>query len=214
VTKVRIVENNPVLRLGMDALLREAGGFSIVDRAAGPDQPDQPDQAAEVLLFGLAEAAGVREIERLAERSGVVVLTALESPSVLVRALAAGAHGLLVYGCFDAADLAGAVRAAARGQAFLSPPAATAVVEWLHSRSPSGQGRLRDPGHELTPREAEIMELVAQGHGNRTIAARLFISEKTVKNHIHHIYRRLKADNRQHAVARWRDIRDFRLHRS
>lgn len=196
-TRVRIVEDDPVLRLGVEALLREAGGFSVV---AGD---------AEALVFGLAAAAGVREIERLARQGAVVVLTSLESPSVLVGALAAGAYGMLRHGCFDAADLAGAIRAATRGRAFLSPPVATALVEWLHFRSSAGPGRLRSLEHELTPREAEIMELIAQGQDNRTIAARLFISEKTVKNHVHHIYRRLKADNRQHAVARWRSISAF-----
>ncbi|WP_157963612.1 response regulator transcription factor [Actinocorallia populi] len=201
-TRVRIIESDPVLRLGVAALLREAGDVRVV---AGD---------AEVLVYGLAGAAGVREVERLARQGAVVALTSLESPSLLVGALAAGARGLLRHGCFDAADLAGAVRAAARGQAFLSPPVATALVEWLHSRAPAGagragSGRLRALEHGLTPREAEIMELVAQGRDNRNIAARLFISEKTVKNHIHHIYRRLKADNRQHAIAKWCDIGAF-----
>lgn len=192
-TRVSVVERNPVLRRGMAALLQEAPGIRMVD--------DDP----EVVVVGVTEPAQTRELTKFAGVR-VVVLTALERPSEYVALLSAGALGCLVYGHFDAAELAAAITAAARGQAFLSPPVMTALVGWLQAGTTSTPKRTRDFAHELTPREAEIMELVAGGLSNRGIAARLFISEKTVKNHVHQIYRRLKADGREHAVRRWQEI--------
>ena len=82
---------------------------------------------------------------------------------------------------------------------ILQGPVINALVDTLH-------GSLRTARPGLTRREIEIMELVASGLGNRAIAARLVISEKTVKNHIHSIYRRLRANGRAHAIARWREL--------
>lgn len=192
-----MVERNPVLLLGINSLLREMPDMRIVT------------EGQDVAIFGLADAAGVGEVERLARIGKVIVLTAIDSPVILVNAIAAGAHGCLIYGHFDAKELAVAIDAAVRGQACLSQPAVSALVGWLHGSHRSGPKRSRGYVHELTPREAEIMELIAQGYSNRRIAAQLFISEKTVKNHVHQIYRRLRADGREHAVVRWRDINDF-----
>ncbi|MEO7617203.1 MAG: response regulator transcription factor [Streptosporangiaceae bacterium] len=204
-TRVLVVEQNPILRLGINQLLEGTPRVRLIEAAETGLVAGIEAHAPDVVLLGMAEAMAVRELERLdAGLTRVVVLTAIDNPAVLVRALAAGAHGCLVYGHFDRPELGAAVEAVARGGSFLSPPVMTAVVAWLHS------GRQGRNANELTPREAEIMELISQGCSNRRIAAYLFISEKTVKNHVHQIYRRLKADNRDHAVARWRDLNEFR----
>ncbi|ROO89894.1 DNA-binding NarL/FixJ family response regulator [Actinocorallia herbida] len=211
---VRVVERNPVLELGVAALLRGAAGIELVaDRAARPvregggeekgDGEEEEGEAA-VVVVGLEGPRGLAEVERLAAVHKVVVLAPEESPALLVRALRAGAHAVLAHGHFGAAELAEAVAAAAQSRGYLSPPVATALVDWLHGGSPEAPGRTRGFGHSLTPREAEVMELIARGWSNRRIASELYISEKTVKNHVHQIYRRLKADDREHAVARWR----------
>ncbi|WP_460306611.1 LuxR C-terminal-related transcriptional regulator [Actinocorallia aurea] len=189
---VQVVERNPVLRLGVAALLRDAPGIEVVEEGAA------------VAVAGIDGPRGIAEVERLSAAHKVVVLAPEDSPALLVRALRAGAHAVLAHGHFGAAELAEAVAAAARSHGYLSPPVATALVEWLHGGSPEAPGRTRGFGHSLTPREAEVMELIARGWTNRKIANELYISEKTVKNHVHQIYRRLKADDREHAVARWR----------
>jgi DNA-binding CsgD family transcriptional regulator len=87
----------------------------------------------------------------------------------------------------------------------LSPPVVTALVAWLHNGGGSAARQSRqDP--RLTTREIEIMELISAGLNNRRIADRLVISEKTVKNHVHSIYKRLGATGRDHAVERWRKL--------
>jgi DNA-binding NarL/FixJ family response regulator len=205
-TRVLVVEQNLIMRLGIHQLLEGTPGVQVIETAATGLATGIEAHAPGVVLLGLAEARAVRELERIeSAMTRVVVLTAIDNPAVLVRALAAGAHGCLVYGHFGRPELVSAIEAAVRGESYLSPPAATAVVAWLHS---GRQGRSAD---ELTPREAEIMELIFQGYSNRRIAAYLFISEKTVKNHVHQIYRRLKADNRDHAMSRWRDLNEFRV---
>ncbi|WP_460366831.1 LuxR C-terminal-related transcriptional regulator [Actinocorallia lasiicapitis] len=166
---------------------------------------DRPD----VVVLGVADHAAFREIEERRLTGRIVVLTAMESPALYVKALSAGAFACLVYGHFGANELAAAIKAAAIGQAYLSPPVVTALVGWLHGTASARPNRTRSFDHDLTPREAEIMALIADGYSNRRIAAHLFISEKTVKNHVHQIYRRLKADSRDHAIQRWRDINEF-----
>ncbi|MCD0451294.1 response regulator transcription factor [Actinocorallia sp. API 0066] len=192
VVRVQVRERDAVLELGVGALLRDVEGIELV--------ADAPD----VVVAGAAGTEGVREVERLAAAHRVVALTSEDSPALLVGTVRAGAHAVLAHGCFGAAELAAAVRAAARGEGYLSPPVVTALVGWLHGGSPESPGRSRGFGHSLTPRETEVMELMARGWSNRRIASELYISEKTVKNHVHQIYRRLKADDREHAVARWR----------
>jgi two-component system nitrate/nitrite response regulator NarL len=207
-TRVLVVEQNLIMRLGIHQLLEGTPAVRLIEATVSGLRTGIEAHAPDVVLLGLAEATAVRELERV--ESGltrILVLTAIDNPAVLVRALAAGAHGCLVYGHFGRPELVSAIEAVVRGESYLSPPVATAVVAWLHS---GRQGRSAD---ELTPREAEIMELISQGYSNRRIAAYLFISEKTVKNHVHQIYRRLKADNRDHAVARWRDLSEFRMKR-
>ncbi|MGH3239488.1 MAG: LuxR C-terminal-related transcriptional regulator, partial [Spirillospora sp.] len=140
-------------------------------------------------------------IGRLA-RSGarVVAVTAEQDPLVLVQAVAAGAHGCLVYGHFEPHGLADVLVTAVRGESTLSRPVVTALVRWIHDVG----GPRTDPG--LTAREAEILELIAAGLTNREIARRLVITEKTVKNHAHQIYKRLGAVDREHATARWLEL--------
>jgi len=186
VPKVLIDERNPVLRMGLEALLGAVPGLDVVG------VPGEPD----VVVLGAAEPP-LEEIAELAGGPRVVVLTSADDPRVLARTIEAGAHSCLVHGHFEPADLITVVLDAVRGASHLSPPVVTALVQHLHGARAGRSG--------LTQREAEIMELVAAGLGNRAIAARLFISEKTVKNHVHSIYRRLRADGRAHAVARWRE---------
>jgi DNA-binding NarL/FixJ family response regulator len=182
--------------MGLEALLGAVADVDVV--RADPDV---------IVLGAVAPLGRIAEFRRAAVGWGhgdkgaprIVVVTSADDPRVLVRAIEAGAHSCLVYGHFQPAELVAVIRDAARGTFRLSPPVVNALVERLH-------GSLRTARPGLTQREVEIMELVAAGLANRAIASRLVISEKTVKNHIHSIYRRLRADGRAHAIARWREL--------
>jgi two-component system, NarL family, nitrate/nitrite response regulator NarL len=132
-----------------------------------------------------------------------IVLTATAEPAALLRALTAGANSCIMHGHFEPHELADLVVATARGECVLSPPVVNALVGWLN-----GGGGTQHPEHRrgLTAREMEIMELISMGLNNRCIAGRLAISEKTVKNHVHSIYKRLGANGRDHAVECWREL--------
>lgn len=205
--RVLIVSDNPVSRIGFASLLEAVphvvvAGGAPVDRAPAAVRDHGPHV---VLLDASPPHPGtVGRLARAGPGVRIVVATATQDPHVLVRVLAAGAHGCLTYGHFEPAELADVLVAAGRGQSSLSPPVVTALVRWLHDGTRRPQVR-PDPG--LTAREAEILDLIAAGLTNRQIARRLVIAEKTVKNHAHQIYKRLGAAGREHAIARWRELR-------
>jgi DNA-binding NarL/FixJ family response regulator len=126
---------------------------------------------------------------------------------MVVGAIRAGAHGYLVHGRFDPDELARSVRDLAAGQQVLSPAVAPVVFDALRRAVPSpAQGRPEHGPESLTEREREVMGLIARGRANRAIAEQLYISEKTVKNHIRNIYEKLAVGSRAEATARWLGI--------
>jgi DNA-binding NarL/FixJ family response regulator len=120
----------------------------------------------------------------------VLVLTTYDTDADVVAAIEAGATGYMLKDA-PPTELFRAVRAAAAGTSMLSPAIATRVL-----------GQMRRPGPDpLSQRELEVLGLVAQGQSNRDAAARLFISEATVKTHLIHIYDKLGVNDRAAAVA-------------
>jgi DNA-binding NarL/FixJ family response regulator len=203
IAKVLIDDENPVLRIGFEALLNSVPEIEIIPSGRLSRLECVHRYAPDVIVLGapVPPVEGILELTRIRPASHVVIVTSADDPRLLVGAIEAGAHSCVVYGHFEPHDLVRIILDAARGESYLSPPAMTALVRRLHG---AGAAESRRPG--LTRREAEIMELIVAGLTNRAIADRLFISEKTVKNHVHNIYKRLKAGGRDHAVARWRDL--------
>ena len=136
---------------------------------------------------------GVAAIEELAKHgvaARVPVLTTYDTDSYVLPAVEAGATGYLLKDA-PSGELLRAVRAAAHGESVLAPTVAARLLS-----------RVRSPGQEpLSQRELEVLELVAAGSTNREAAARLFISEATVKSHLIHIYGKLGVGDRAAAVA-------------
>jgi DNA-binding NarL/FixJ family response regulator len=207
--KVLVIDDNPVLGLGVFSLLTENPEIELLNeplnfhpnaQAIGRYQPD-------VIVFGTSPPSidHIRVLAGNAFGARLTVLTSTTDPVALVRVLAAGAHSCVVHGHFEPPALSRTVLATARGESVLSAPVVTALVSWLHSGGGAARERPRqDP--RLTTREIEIMELICAGLNNRRIADRLVISEKTVKNHVHSIYKRLGATGRDHAVDCWRKL--------
>ncbi|MCK2213672.1 response regulator transcription factor [Actinomadura sp. ATCC 31491] len=171
---------------GFEVLGEAADGAQAVDLARVLD----PD----VILMDLRMPGtdGVTAIKRLAElglRARVLVLTTYDTDRDVLPAVEAGATGYLLKDT-GRDELVRAVRTAARGEAVLSPSVATRLL-----------GQVRTPADPLSARELEILRLIADGATNREAAARLFISEATVKSHVLHIYAKLGVNDRAAAVA-------------
>jgi DNA-binding NarL/FixJ family response regulator len=195
--RLLIVDDHPVVRDGLSGMFSGDDGFEVIGEAANGAQAVTMACALEpdVILMDLRmpEMDGVAAIAELARRkvaARVLVLTTYDTDSDVVRAVEAGATGYLLKDS-PREDLLRAVRAAARGEAALSPSVATRLL-----------GQVRAPAQEpLSQREFEVLELVARGATNREAAAKLFISEATVKTHLLHIYAKLGVSDRAAAVA-------------
>jgi len=195
--RLLIADDHPVVRDGLSGMFSGDDGFEVIGQAANGAQAVTLACALEpdVILMDLRmpEMDGVAAIAELARRkvaARVLVLTTYDTDSDVVRAVEAGATGYLLKDS-PREDLLRAVRAAARGEAALSPSVATRLL-----------GQVRAPAQEpLSQREFEVLELVARGATNREAAAKLFISEATVKTHLLHIYAKLGVSDRAAAVA-------------
>jgi DNA-binding NarL/FixJ family response regulator len=195
--RLLIVDDHPVVRDGLRGILETSPEFEVVGEAGDGAEAViravalQPD----VVLMDLRMPGtdGVSAIRRLAERgvtARVLVLTTYDTDSDVIPAIEAGATGYLLKDC-PRSELIRAVQAAARGEAALSPAVATRLL-----------GQVRAPAREpISNRELDVLALVARGSSNRDIAARLFISEATVKTHLLHVYAKLGVNDRAAAVA-------------
>ncbi|MFJ6152034.1 response regulator [Micromonospora profundi] len=195
--RLLIVDDHPVVRDGLRGMFTGDPDFEVVGEArdgaealalAANSRPD-------VVLMDLRMPGmdGVTAIGRLVGSGNpakVLVLTTYDTDADVLPAIEAGATGYLLKDA-PREELVRAVRAAARGEAVLSPSVAGRLM-----------GRLRAPAEEpLSHRELEVLAMVAKGTSNREAAARLFISEATVKTHLLHVYAKLGVNDRAAAVA-------------
>lgn len=208
-----LADDHPVVRAGLQAMLSDHEGLAVVGEAATPEtavelvaqlRPDvvlmdlqfggearEPDGAAARSAANGAEAT--REIRSLPEPPAVLVLTNYDTDNDILGAVEAGASGYLLKDA-PPAELVAAIRAAAAGETALAPPIAARLL-----------AQLRSPQPTLSSREAEVLRLVADGATNSEIAARLHISDATVKSHLVHIYTKLGVSSRTSAVAAARE---------
>jgi DNA-binding NarL/FixJ family response regulator len=193
--RLLIVDDHPVVRDGLTGMFSGDDEFEVVGTAADGREAIERARALDpdVILMDLRmpELDGVSATAELTDsRARILVLTTYDTDSDVLSAIEAGATGYLLKDA-PQSELFRAVRAAARGEAVLSPSVATRVV-----------GQVRTPAEEpISQRELEVLELVARGATNRDAAARLFISEATVKTHLMHIYGKLGVSDRAAAVA-------------
>lgn len=191
------MDDHVVVRAGVRALLSAEDGIEVVGEAGTSADAvrgialEKPD----VVLMDLQLGDGVdgveltRRVRALPEPPAVLVLTTYDSDADITRAIDAGAVGYLLK-AGPPEELFRGVRAAARGETVLSPQVATRMMK-----------RMRDPLPGLSPREIEILRLLAEGMGNKEIGKRLFITEATVKTHLQRIYAKLGVETRTAAVT-------------
>ncbi len=199
--RVAIADDNAVVRMGIRSLLGTADDVVVVGEAGDGlaavalAKAKKPDVM--LLDVRMPRQDGVVSAREVVQHTSVLMLTYSDSAEVISAAVQAGALGYLVHGNFTEDELLSAVRMAARGFGTFSAQAMAALSR------PVSTAASRAAQYGLSEREADVMELVAQGAANAAIARTLFISEKTVKNHINHIFAKLGVSSRGHAVALW-----------
>jgi DNA-binding NarL/FixJ family response regulator len=200
-----VVDDQALVREGLMTLLDAAP--DIVPVAAAADGAEAVRLAArhrpDVVLMDLRmpELDGVEATRRIREAqpdTEVVVLTTHADEASILDALRAGARGYLTKDA-GIAEISRAVHAAADHLALLDPVVHSRLVEAASAGARPAPAPAALPD-ELTPREAEVLALVAQGLSNREIAARLVVSEATVKTHINHVFAKTGARDRAQAV--------------
>ncbi|WP_197087845.1 response regulator transcription factor [Micromonospora sp. HK10] len=206
--RVIVVDDHPVFRAGLTGVLDDAPDIEVVAEAQyGADALDlavrlRPD----VVLMDLHMPVvnGVEATRRLvaaAPEVAVLVLTMFDDDESVIAALGAGARGYVVKGA-DGDRIVGAIRAVAAGEAVFGSDIAAGVLRVLaaHRRG----DRPSRPFPILTDREREVLDLIAAGLGNREIARRLTLSDKTVRNHVTNIFAKLRVADRAQAIIRAR----------
>jgi DNA-binding NarL/FixJ family response regulator len=202
--RVLVVDDHELFRRGIIELLQERGIEVVGEAALGAVAIRQASELGPgVVLMDLSMPgmSGIEATQRMAAAAPltrVLVLTMMAEDEYVMNALLAGACGYLLK---DAPidQIVGGIQAAARGESMISPRIATRLVHRL--REPPEQA-LPLAGAPLTPRELQVLELLARGLDNAGIAQSLFLSQHTVKNHVSSILIKLQVENRIQAAVR------------
>ncbi|OZM72170.1 DNA-binding response regulator [Amycolatopsis antarctica] len=192
-----IVDDHPIVRDGLRGIFTGEHGFEVLGEAASGAEAValatalRPDVVLmDLRMPGTDGVSAITELTRSGSTARVLVLTTYDTDSDVLPAIEAGATGYLLKDA-PREELFRAVRATARGEAVLSPAVASRIMV-----------QMRAPAQEpLSARELEVLGLVSRGSTNKEAAARLFISEATVKTHLLHAYAKLGVRDRAAAVA-------------
>ncbi len=195
--RVLVADDHPIVRGGIVSLLAGADDVEVVGEATdGLEAVRLASELAPDLVLmdlrmpGLDGDEATARILSAHPRTRVVILTTYESDSSILTAIEAGASGYLLKAAPPEEILAG-IRSVARGEVALAPSIAAMLV-----------ARVAKPTVALSPREREVLALVAQGESNPSIAASLFLSEATVKTHLLHVFEKLGVNDRTRAVTK------------
>jgi len=204
--RVLLVDDHDLFRTGLAKLLLEQGVHVIGEAATGDGalrlvHELSPDVVVmDLNMPGLTGVEATREISASSPRTRVVVLTISEDDDDIVDAVMAGACGYLLKNS-TVQELVAGIAAAAEGDSLISPQVGTKVLQQLRATT-TGVRRGGDPPRiALSERELDVLRLIAIGKDNAQIAQELFISPKTVKNHISNILMKLQIENRIQAAV-------------
>ncbi|MEX1078136.1 MAG: response regulator transcription factor [Homoserinimonas sp.] len=196
--RVLVADDHPIVRSGIVALLRAAADVEVIGEASTGTEAValaldlQPDIVLmDLRMPGLDGDQATAQILARHPRVKVIILTTYESDDSILSAIEAGASGYLLKAAPEEEILAG-IRSVARGEVALAPAIAALLVKRVTA----------PPTPALSPRETEVLALVAQGLSNPAIATRLFVGEATVKTHLLHVFEKLGVSDRTRAVTR------------
>jgi len=203
--RVMLVDDDELMRKGLRAVLSSDDRIEVVEEAANGRQAVQRARHArpEVVLMDvrMPEVDGIAATDALladVPDAKVVILTTFEEDEYILGALRAGASGFMLKRS-SPEELTAAIHTIAGGEALLSPSVTRRVIDRMAAQPVIGEPT--DPRlDELTPREREVLELIAQGLSNREIAATLVVEESTVKTHVKRVLMKLDARDRIQAV--------------
>ena len=206
--RIVIADDHAVFREGLRAVLGSEPDMEVVGEAA--TGKEVLERAAElrpdVILMDIQmpQINGIEATRRILDANpgvGVVVLTMFEDDDSVFSAMRAGARGYVLKGA-DPSEILKVVRAVAGGEAYFGPEIARRLADFFSTPKVASP---EEALPELTARERDILDLIAQGHSNAKIAARLFVSPNTVRNHITHIFAKLQVADRAQAIIRARE---------
>jgi DNA-binding NarL/FixJ family response regulator len=205
--RVLIADDHPLFREGMRGRLDRLADIAVVGETASGDEAVElarklePDVVLmDIKMPGLNGIEATREILRASPQIGVLVLTMFEDDDSVFAAMRAGAKGYLLKDS-GGEGVVHAIRAVASGEAVFGPGVAERIMGFFSAPRSAPQRAFP----ELTEREEEVLSLVAQGKSNQEIARQLFVSLKTVRNHVSNILLKLQVADRAQAVIRARD---------
>jgi DNA-binding NarL/FixJ family response regulator len=206
--RVLIADDHPLFREGMRGRLDRVADVAVVGEAASGDEAVELAHKLEphiilmdIKMPGLNGIEATREIQRANPQIGILVLTMFEDDDSVFAAMRAGAKGYLLKDS-GGEGVVHAIRAVASGEAVFGPGVAERIIGYFSAPRAAAPQRAFP---ELTEREEEVLSLVAQGKSNREIARQLFVSLKTVRNHVSNILLKLQVADRAQAVIRARD---------
>ncbi len=202
--RVLIADDHPLFRDGLRVLLNSIPQTQLVGEAANGEEvlkqatTLQPDVILmDIQMPGLNGIDATKLVLRTNPDIGVIVLTMFEDDALVIAALRAGARGYILKGA-DQTEILRAIGAAVRGEALFGAPIAQRLTRFFSASRPS---RPVQAFPELTEREREVLDLIAQGYSNHEIAERFVLSPKTVRNHISRIFSKLQGPDRARAIV-------------
>jgi DNA-binding NarL/FixJ family response regulator len=206
--RLMIADDHQLFREGIKALLASIGSAEVIAEAANGIEAVQQalEHGPDVILMDIQmpETNGVDATRKIVEanpRIGIIMLSMYDDDASVFTAMRAGARGYILKGA-DQGELMRAVEAAANGEALFSPSIAARLIRFFGNPRPNLPV---DAFPDLTVRERELLDLIAQGQNNHAIARRLEISGKTVRNHVSNIFSKLQVADRAEAIVRARE---------
>jgi DNA-binding NarL/FixJ family response regulator len=208
VLRVLVADDHPIFRNGMGALLASVPDVEVCGEAATGEEAVaraaelQPDIVLmDLQMPGMGGIEATRQILFASPHIRVLVVTMFEDDYSVFTAMRAGARGYIVKGA-SADEMLRAIRAVASGEAIFSPAIAARLIDFFSAPKPAVPAQTFP---ELSNREREILDLIAQGASNAEIASKLVLSPKTVRNHVSNIFSKLQVADRAHAIIRGRE---------
>jgi len=206
--RVLIADDHPLFRDGLRAMFESESDIELVGEAstgleavslAGQLLPDVA--LMDIQMPDLDGIEATRRVMAESPNTRVLVVTMFEGDDSVLAAMRAGARGYVVKG-MRSAEAIRAIRAVAAGEAIFSPAIASRLLSMLAEASPAARPAAFP---ELTERERQTLELIAQGHKNAVIAERLHLSPKTVRNYVTNIFDKLQLADRSQAIVKARE---------
>ena len=200
--RIVIADDHPIVRQGLAAVLEQEEDLIVVSQAVNGLEAvaRARELRPDIILMDLQmpEMDGVEAIQKIKEESpeiGIIILTTYDADDYIFRGIEAGARGYLLKDS-PPGEVLNAIRSVHKGESLIQPRLASRLLDRFSQLT-----RAPDTGEVLSPREVEVLQLMAKSTVNKEIATELLIGESTVKTHIVHIFNKLGVKGRTEAVA-------------